>query len=969
MLVSMAMTHPRRTRAALLMAGLLSLPLAAAAAPASAAPADDPTTTQRVPEGDPTFAAIDIAQRRFPDGERPAHVVLSRDDSFADSVSGSGLTGDGPLLFTGRDDLGSATLAEIDRLLAGTGRVYLLGGTSAIADGVATTLRSNGYEVVRLGGASRVETSLAVADEVRRLHPGDAVLLATNNSWADSVSGGSIAAARNVPVLVTPGDKLSPAVAAWLDADEPASTTLLGGTAALSSKIADALPGAERVAGTDRTGTAAAVATELWGEDGAGERDFVVSDGLDQRGWAFGFAAAGLAADEEAPILLVTDEVTEPTADLVSTCGEPQVDLTVVGDGGVVEPELREQLDAADGLACGEDGAIVVEDDLEAFDACAALVETYRERALDMVGPYGLGGYGGYYVEGDAPADEGVAEDTDDSGGGTAGDAPAPTTSESTSNTNVQEAGVDEPDLVKTDGAYTFIVDGAELQVVDITGGAPELVATVDLDENASHELLLDGDRLAVLSRENQFFTIEDDFVAATPVAPYGGSTTTVTYYDVSDPAGPDIVDTIEIEGDARSARMVDGVVRLVVQTEPTLPFTFPEEATPEAEHDEAEANRQVIEEATVGDWLPTYSIDGEDGRQLVACDDVRTPQLSSGLSTLSVVTFDLAGDAEPTSTAAVLGTGETTYASPTRLFVTTGRWSWDQGALDSVVTTEVHGFDISEPTATTYVGSGSVPGYVLNQFSMSEYEGYLRIATTMEPSWEETSAVSESRVSVLDEQGGDLVEIGSVDGLGLDERIFGVRFFGDIAAVVTFRQTDPLYLIDLSDPTDPDVLGELKIPGYSAYLHLVGEDRLLGVGASADEEGMVTGTQVSLFDISDLAAPAQLDVLQVPQGYTPVEYDHRAFTYWEPTSLAVLPMEVWSEQGTSFIGAVGIRVGDDELTEVGRATHTDDVDDDQVYPSIMRSFVSDGSLYTVSSGGIEMGDLDDLTERRFERF
>lgn len=472
-----------------------------------------------------------------------------------------------------------------------------------------------------------------------------------------------------------------------------------------------------------------------------------------------------------------------------------------------------------------------------------------------------------------------------------------------------------------------------------------------------------------MLSREHVFFAIEDGFAAASSFAPYGGSTTTVTYYDVSDADDPDVVDTIEIEGDARSARMVDGVVRLVVQTEPTLPFTYPEEATPEAEHAAAEANREVIEEATIGDWLPTYAIDGSDGVQLVACDDVRAPELSSGLSTLSVVTFDLAGDAEPTSTAAVLGTGETVYASPTRLYVTTGRWSWDQGALDSVVTTEVHGFDISDASATTYVGSGSVPGYVLNQFAMSEHEGNLRIATTMQPAWEDTSAVSESRVSVLAERGGGLVEIGSVEGLGLDERIFGVRFFGDIAAVVTFRQTDPLYLVDLSDPTDPEVLGELKIPGYSAYLHLVGEDRLLGVGASADEEGMVTGAQVSLFDISDLTAPEQLDVLRVPQAYTPVEYDHRAFLYWSPTSLAVLPMEVWNEQGTSFNGAVGIHVGADELTEVGRATHTDDVDTDQVYPSIMRSFVSDGALYTVSSGGIEVGDLDDLTERRFERF
>ncbi|HYD10318.1 MAG TPA: beta-propeller domain-containing protein [Acidimicrobiales bacterium] len=973
----------RRRPAALLVAGLLSLPVVAAL-PASAAPADDPTTTVRVPEGDPTFAAIDISQRRFPDGESPAHVVLSRDDSFADSVAGSGLTGDGPLLYTDPDELTTATATEIDRLLDAGDRVYLLGGTSALSDAVANALSAKGYALTRLSGATRVETALAVASEVRRLHPGEEVLLASADAWADSVSAGSVAAANDTPVLVTPGAELAPAVAYWLGADAPARTTLLGGTAALSDEIADAVPNDVRIAGTDRTGTAAAVATELWGEDGEGERTFVVSDGTDERGWAFGFAAAGLAADEEAPILLVTDEVTEPTADLVSTCGEPEVDLTVVGDGGVVEPALREQLDAADGLACGPDGSIVVEEELVPFDACAPLLETYRERALDQVGPYGLGGYGGFYPEDGeivdvVEEDEGVANDggadapttgdADDSagqeGGGTTG-----IRADETSSTNVQEEGVDEPDLLKTDGDTAFIVSGSELHVVDITGSSPERIDTIDLDENASHELLLSGDRLAVLSQEHQFFAIEGDVRAASSFAPYGGSTTTVTYYDVSDPDDVDEVESVSFEGSSRSARMVGSVVRLVLQTEPTLPFTYPNESTPEAEHEAAQHNREVIEDATIEDWLPVYAEGDAEGELVVDCTDVRTPELSSGLSTLSVVTFDIAGGIEPTSSAAVVGTGETVYASRNRLYVTTGRWDWQQGALDSVVTTEVHGFDISDADETSYVASGSVPGYVLNQFSLSEHEGNLRIATTTEPPWNgDETTPSESQVTVLAERGGDLVEIGRVDGLGLDERIYAVRYFGDLAAVVTFRQVDPLFLIDLSDPTDPEVLGELKIPGYSAYLHPVGEDLLLGVGASADDEGMVTGAQVSLFDISDRSNPEQVDTLSFANGYSPVDHDHHAFLYWAATDLAVLPLETWSDTGSTFLGAVGIRVDGDELVEVGRATHTDDVNRDELWPSISRSFVDSGSLYTVSMQGIERNDLDDLRELDFERF
>ena len=959
----------RRTTA-LALAGLLSLPLVTASVvPAAAAVGDDPTTTVRVPEGDPTYAAIAISQQRFPEGEPPAHVVLSRDDSFADSVAGSGLSGDGPLLFTSPKALTEATATEIDRVLDAGDPVYLLGGTAAISAAVADALTAKGYDVSRLAGASRVETSLEVADEVRRLHPGEDVLLATDHTWADSVSGGSVAAARNVPVIVTPGDKLAAPVAAWLAADAPKTTTLLGGTAALSSKIAAAVPNPVRVAGTDRTGTAAAVARTLWGEDGDGAREFVVSDGIDPRGWAFGFAAAGLAADASAPILLVTDEVTEPTADLVSTCGEPEVDLTVVGDGGRVEPALREQLDAADGLACGKDGAIVADEDLERFPGCAPLLETYRSRALDMVGPYGLGGYGGGPITIDPVP---VEEDADDSGsGGAEGGGDSPTalpTTDATSGTNVQEEGVDEPDLLKTDGDTAFVVVGSELHVVDITGATPQTVRTVALDESASHELLLSGDRLAVISQHYEVFAIEDGpgFAAASTFAPYGGATTSVTYFDVTTPANPVQVGTTSFEGSGRSARMIGGVVRLVLQTEPALPFTYPTEGTPEAEHEAAARNRAVVEEATIEDWLPT---DG-DGDLLVPCTGVRTPELSSGLSTLTVVTFDLAGDSTPTSAAAVIGSGETVYASKSRLYVTTGRWDWAQGALDTVVTTDVHAFDIANPAATTYVASGSVPGYVLNQFSLSEHEGNLRVATTLEPPWlgDETTP-SESQVSVLAVRNGDLVTIGKIGGLGLDERIYAVRYFGHLAAVVTFRQVDPLFLIDLSNPTAPAVLGELKIPGYSAYLHPVGEDLVLGVGASATEDGQVTGAQVSLFDIADRSNPVQLDTIAFPDSWSPIEYDHHAFLYWASTGLAVLPLETWSERGSEFLGAVGIAVRGDDLVEVGRATHTDDVPLEEWYPSIMRSFVDGGSLYTVSSQGIERGALSDLRELAFERF
>ena len=947
----------RRFVAAGLLAGLLAVPVLPAL-PTAAATTTDTTTTSRINEGDPTYAAIDISRERFPDGTAPRHVVLSRDDRFADSLAGSALTGEGPLLFTEPSGLTAATSAEIDRLLEPGGRIYLLGGTAAIAGTTEQALRERGYDVRRLAGQSRIETAVEVAFEVRRLHPGDEVLLARDDGWVDSITGGAIAAERHLPVLVTASDRLSPAVAWWLAADSTSTTTLLGGTAALSDAIAASVPGPRRIAGTDRTGTAAAIATGLWGEDGAGARDFVVTNGVAEDGWAFGVAAAGLAADEDAPMLLVTDEVTEPTADLVSTCGEPEVDLTVVGDGEAVPGALREQLDAADGFACGPDGALTLPAELEVPVECDALVTEYRTLALDQVGPYGFGGFG------ILPAIEEDAPSTGDDGVGGAPDRDEGITNDlsqdETSSTNVQEEGVDEPDTVKTDGDTAFVIAHGDLQAVDITGTAPAVVDTLDLGDDVGHELLLSGDRLLVVTAHWDFGIADD--VARTSFAAPGEPTTTIRLVDVSVPSNLTVIDTIELDGSHRSARMIGSVVRLVMQTDPSFPFVYPADGSDEAVHAAAERNREIIETSTADDWLPDY----------VDCADVSLPPVESGMSTVSVLTFDLASGIEPTSSAAVTANAETVYASTNRLYVTTGRWAWEPDALGSQVTTEVHGFDITDPTATTYVGSGAVDGYALNQFALSEHEGFLRIATTTAPPWREDPEgveQSESMVTVLDEQAGELVQVGRVGGLGLGERIYAVRYFGDIAAVVTFRQVDPLYLLDLSNPAAPSVAGELKLLGYSAYLHRVADGRLLGVGAAADEEGRVTGAQVTLFDTSDPSSPQVVDQVTFENGFTSVEYDHHAFLHWPATGLAVVPIEQHDETGTGFVGAVGLDVATDGLAEAGRASHQDDAGTSEWWPSISRSFVDGDSLYTVSEVGIERAALTDLTERSFTAF
>jgi uncharacterized secreted protein with C-terminal beta-propeller domain len=205
---------------------------------------------------------------------------------------------------------------------------------------------------------------------------------------------------------------------------------------------------------------------------------------------------------------------------------------------------------------------------------------------------------------------------------------------------------------------------------------------------------------------------------------------------------------------------------------------------------------------------------------------------------------------------------------------------------------------------------------------------------------------------------------VGRVGGLGQGEQIQAVRFLGDLGYVVTFRQVDPLYVVDLSDPASPKVAGELKILGYSAYLHPLGGDLLLGVGQDATKQGAVKGTQVSVFDVSDPSAPGRVDQVRVSDGSSEVEWDHHAFLYWEPAGLAVLPLNVWSQEpdkGGMFAGALAVRVSDGQLDEAGRLRH-EDIRPEYGY-GIRRSLVIGDLLYTMAETGIEAVDLATLKD------
>lgn len=621
---------------------------------------------------------------------------------------------------------------------------------------------------------------------------------------------------------------------------------------------------------------------------------------------------------------------------------------------------------------------------LQSFDACADFLEYVISNALELVGPYGLEGY--YFGPQPWPM-MAVAEDA-----AAGGELRASTAGVDYSTTNVQEAGVDEPDIAKTDGDRILAVAQGALHYVDVSGSRPVLRGSLPLESGWGHQMLLAGDRVLLMT--TQGLSDIHPRLASEISSPdyYSSQVTVIQEIDISNPSQLELTRTLYIDGAYVSARMVGDTARVVVRSFPTgLVFEYPQGGGLRAERQAEERNRQIVRDSTVENWIPYYVLEDHvagttmEGA-LVGCEQAAHPREFSGLGMLSVLTIDVSDGLSPGRAVGVLAGGETIYASTDSLYVATNQWiPWtilDERDAEDVaagMTTEIHKFDISDPNQATYLATGTVPGFLLSQWSMSEYEGHLRVASTDRPGWWGWGPAGESQsyVTALRESNGELVEVGQVSGLGKGEQIFAVRFIDDVGYVVTFRQTDPLYTIDLSDPTRPTVLGELKILGYSAYLHPLGDGLLLGIGQDATEEGRTVGTQISVFDVSDLKNPDRLYKLTIDDGHSEVEWDHKAFLYWAQTGLAVMPVQTWrwddsTGQEDWFQGAIGFTVDRDSgIDRIGTITHMEDGKDYYDWNAqIRRSIVVGDVLYTVSEAGImasEVGTLDELIWVAFE--
>jgi uncharacterized secreted protein with C-terminal beta-propeller domain len=595
---------------------------------------------------------------------------------------------------------------------------------------------------------------------------------------------------------------------------------------------------------------------------------------------------------------------------------------------------------------------------LVAFDSCAQGLGLMKKAAKEYVGPYGFNGGVVPFAEGGARSAAGAAED---SAAGSSGRQQAP----SYSGTNTHEAGVDEPDLVKTDGRRIVTIQQGVVRVVD--AGSRKVTGKLDLATGGGDNdpvrwgegtLLLHGDRALVLIRGGWHAAAEDF------ARPSGAPSTRVMLLDLS--GSPKKISEYEVDGNLVDARQVGATARVVVRSAPRLEFPYREHGT---EKQQVAANKRIIEKAPAEDWFPRYTVKTGDttAKGLLGCDRYSRPAMYSGTSLVTVLSFGLGaeglGDGDPVG---VVADGDTVYSNGASLYVANDqRWrvmGWlerrnaEPKPEDEI--TEIYRFDISQPGRPVYLGSGSVRGWLINQYAMSEWDGHLRVATTSGRTWGEAPK-SSSTVYVLRLAGDAMTEAGKVTGLGKGERIYAVRFAGTTGYVVTFRQTDPLYTMDLTDPAKPRVAGELKITGYSAYLHPAEPGRVIGVGQEASEQGRTQGTQVSLFDVSNLDSPARLAQHHVKSAHSEAEYDPHAFLYWPEDRLLVMPLSVW-ERDRGSNGALVLRVGDTAISEVGTVSH-ETIDSQPGIGMIRRSLVIGDDLWTVSDSGIKATNMSTL--------
>lgn len=445
------------------------------------------------------------------------------------------------------------------------------------------------------------------------------------------------------------------------------------------------------------------------------------------------------------------------------------------------------------------------------------------------------------YSDGTASGvNEAAAADSASGTGGAAG-------SGGYSDTNVREEGVGEADTVKTDGTHMYILSGSRVEIVNIASEEMTEVSAVTVDPDSYiRELYVEDNRLAVFYTQSRYTQGDGIDVSAREY-------TCTDVYDISDPSAPVKLNTLSQSGVYNTMRVKDGYAYV-------LSSFYPDTASPRSD---------------AGAYVPSVQ-----GSTLEA-DRIFMPEQEMGSEYTVITAFSLADPQEQTDSRAVFGSAGLCYVSGENIYVTESCYDTDDSDVTRTAIRKVAYHDgLLEGAAQT-----KIDGLLNDSFSIDEYNGYLRLVTTISsengimPISRESSPAEPDTSNALYVLDGELQLVGEIGDLAPGETVYSARFMGDTGYFVTFRQVDPLFSADLSDPASPQIIGELKIPGFSEYLHPYGEGRLLGIGMDVDEEGVTTeGVKLSMFDISDPGNVTEVSKYILEDKYgTDVSYNYKA--------------------------------------------------------------------------------------------
>ncbi len=591
---------------------------------------------------------------------------------------------------------------------------------------------------------------------------------------------------------------------------------------------------------------------------------------------------------------------------------------------------------------------------IKKFDSCYALNQEFQRAMAEAKGYYG--GYRALETLAmpmGAVSDAGVGYST----------------------TNIQVAGVDEADIAKTDGEYIYTLSRGKLVIARAyPPEQAEVLGRADLGDLEPQEMFIYNDKVLIFGSGYAESFIEPGIRAEAAPYPYPLSLTTIQLWDVSDRTNPELERSLEFEGDYASSRKVGDYAYFVINSYPRY---------------------EILEKG--GDMVPLYrdstGQEAESGapvsfEPISRCADVGYFEPVNPQMFVTVASISLADPEAEVVREVVVGSGQSIYASQENLYLAEGSYPfWTMAEENPQERTIVHKFSL-ENGRISYRGSMEAPGRVLNQFSMDEYLGHFRIATTT-GRVSRAGGGSSNNIYVFGE---DLEMKGKLEDLAPGEQIYSARFMGGRGYLVTFKKIDPLFVIDLSDPENPKVLGKLKIPGYSDYLHPYDESHLIGIGKETveAEEGdfaWYQGVKMALFDVSDVENPRELhkEVIGDRGTDSDVLHDHKAFLFDREKNLLVVPILLAEIDDSGYPNGVPDNAYGEykyqgayayELTLEngfnlrGRVTHyeTDEPFQKSGYYfrgdySVRRALYIDNILYTLSDMRLKLNSLQDLAE------